>query len=236
LGVVEDSIGAVRDAAARAVGRPSLEKWWRVGYHSSPLDFVPRDLCSWENRFDDPKREYRTLYCATKKVTALREVLAPLRPNANVRADFARFQLEQGYAPDQLYLPAREIRAAWRREHVLVQAKLSRNGALADLDDVVLREQLEETHLELLLQYGMDHLDISEIRSKTRAITQAISRDLYDQGASGLLFRSALDDEQCVVIFEGRASLADVEEAWIDLADDVDELRLVCSEFGLILR
>ncbi len=203
-GAVGESIGAVREAAARALGRPSLKTWWRVGYHMSPLEFVPRELCSWEDRLDDPEREYRTMYCAEKQLTALREVLAELRPNVNVRADFARFQLEQSYRPDQLYVPAREVRPAWRRQHVLVHANLQRDGALADLDDLVLRASLEQTHAELLLRHGMNHLDISEIRSKTRAVTQAISRDLYDQGAAGLLFRSTIDDQQCVVVFEDR--------------------------------
>lgn len=226
----------MREAAARALGRPSLKTWWRVGYHTSPFEFVPRELGEWENRFDDPEREYRTLYGAEKKLTALREVLAPLRPNVNVRSDFARFQLEQGCRPDQLFVPAREVRSAWRREHVLVHANLQRDGALADLDDLVLRERLEQTHAELLLRHGMDHLDISAIRSKIRAVTQAISRDLYDQGVAGLLFKSAIDDQQCVVVFEDRGWLEDTDEPWIDLADDVDELRQVCSEFGLILR
>lgn len=81
----------------------------------------------------------------------------------------------------------------------------------------------------------MEHLDISEKRSKTRAVTQAISRDLYEQGAAGLLFKSAIDDERCVVLFEDRGSLEDAGEAWISLDGEVEELRLVCDEFRLIL-
>ena len=149
--------------SAASLPRP----WWRLGYHDSPLEFVPWELCSWENRFDDPDREYRTLYCAEKKLTALREVLAPLRPNVSVRADFAQFQLEQGVPVNELYVPTREVTAAWRREHVLVHATLEPAGQLADLDDLALRGELERTHSELLRRHGMEHLDISEIRSKT---------------------------------------------------------------------
>lgn len=197
---------------------------------------MPRELCSWEHRFDDPQREYRTLYCAERKITALREVLADLRPNANVRADFASFQINQGYEPSELYMPAREVTESWRAEHALAQACLDCDGGLADLDNVKLRNQLEIAHNDLLLRHGLDHLDISEIRSKTRPVTQAISRDLYEQGAAGLLFRSNLDDHQCVVLFEGRASLIETDEPRIELTGDVDELIEVCSEFGLILR
>jgi hypothetical protein len=162
--------------------------------------------------------------------------LADLRPNTNVRADFARFQLDQGYEPSELFVPAREVTQAWRQKHALVQVCLRCDGPLADLDDVKLRNQLEATHYELLLSYGMEHLDIAQVRSKTRPLTQAIGRELYDQGAAGLLFRSNLDARQCVVLFEGRGSLIRTDEPQIELTEDIGELQQVCSEFGLILR
>ncbi len=73
--------------------------------------------------------------------------------------------------------------------HVLVQARLERDGPLPDVNDVGLRDELERSHAGLLRAHGMAHLDISEIRSRNRAVTQAISRGLYEQGAAGLLFR-----------------------------------------------
>lgn len=197
---------------------------------------MPHELCSWEHRFDDPQREYRTLYCAEHRRTCLREILADLRPNVNTRVDFAQFQIEQGYTPDELYEPAREVTSAWRRENVLAKAKVERDGPLLDVDDVDLRAELERSHSDLLRSHGMDQLDISEIRSRNRPVTQAISRDLYSQGAAGLLFKSNLDDEQCLVVFEGIASLEDTGEPWIELTDDVPELLQVCAEYGLILR
>jgi len=72
---LEESLEAARGVAARARGRVAPNRWWRVGYHHAPLDFVPRELYSWEHRFDDPEHEYRTIYCAEMKLTALREVL-----------------------------------------------------------------------------------------------------------------------------------------------------------------
>jgi hypothetical protein len=207
-----------------------------VGYFDAPLDFVPRDLCSWEHRFDDPEHEYRTIYCAEHKLTCLREVLADLRPNPNVRADFAQYQMAQGYPPDQLYEPARSVTMAWRRKHVLVQARVRHDGQLADIDDVELREQLERAHADLLKAHGMDHLNISEIRSGNRAVTQAISRDLYEQGAAGILFRSNLDDHRCLVVFEYAGELEDAGEPVIYLSDDVPELVEVCRQYGLLLR
>ena len=56
---------------------------WRVGHISDPIGFIPRERCSWNHRFDDSKRRFRTLYCAIRPETALREVLADLRRNSD---------------------------------------------------------------------------------------------------------------------------------------------------------
>jgi hypothetical protein len=48
---------------------------------SDPIGFIPTERCSWNHRFDDSKRRFRTLYCAIRPETALREVLADLRRN-----------------------------------------------------------------------------------------------------------------------------------------------------------
>jgi hypothetical protein len=130
--------------------------------------------------------------------------------------------------------PARRITATWREQHVLVQVRLERHGLLADIDDVRLRDELERSHVELLRAHGMAHLDISEIRSTNRAVTQAMSRDLYEQGAAGLLFRSNLDDGRCLVVFEGRGTLEVTDEP-ISLADDLPELLQAAAEYGLLL-
>jgi hypothetical protein len=62
---------------------------WRVARKPDPLNFVPHDRYSWGHRFDDLKRHHRTLYCAETPETALREVLADLRPNASAPAAMA---------------------------------------------------------------------------------------------------------------------------------------------------
>ena len=43
-----------------------------------------------QHRWDDPKREYRTLYCAEQQLTCLREVLADLRPNTKAIAELRK--------------------------------------------------------------------------------------------------------------------------------------------------
>ena len=205
-----------------------------MGWHDSPTDYPPRELCSWQNRFDDPERDYRTLYCANTIVTCMREVLADLRPNAVARADFARWQIDQGVPAEALAEPARRVTMRWREEHVLVAVELDRDGPLADIDDVSLRSELERAHGGLLREHGMAHLDISEVRSKSRPVTQAISRDLFDHGAAGLIFGSNLDDGRCAVAFEGRCTLEATADP-VPLSEDLPELLQVCREYGLLL-
>jgi hypothetical protein len=227
----------VRGALEGAAGFVGLvsHQVWRIGHIEAPLDYVPHEYCSWEHRFDDPHREYRTLYCAQHKITCLREVLADLRPESRVRAEFAEFQLAQGVAADELEIPAHEVTDAFRRSHVLAPARVQRTGPIVDLDQPALLEQLAAKHASLLARHGMDHLNISEIRSKNRPVTQAISRDLYEQGVACILFRSNQDNQRCLVRLESRAQLQP-DGAAIRLTMDLPELLQVCSEYSLVLR
>lgn len=208
---------------------------WRLGHVNDPLDFVPRAFCSWEHRFDDPDKNYRTLYCAEDPTTCLREVLADLRPNTKTRADFEQFQLDQGVAPSLIQRPAAEVSVSWREAHALAPARVSRSGPLPNLNDRNLLERLADTHAALLTSYGMPQLDLSQITSKTRPVTQAISRDLFERGAAGLIFRSNQDSRHCIVLFEGRARLEPAGRA-VPMSENHPALLRVCSEYGLILR
>jgi hypothetical protein len=154
-----------------------------------PLEFPPWEWCSWSNRFDDPDRRYRVLYCAEQRSTALRETLADFRPDTQAIAEFQSLFGE---------MPARRVPEAWLRKHVLAPGRVTTlQGSFVDLDSPGVRSRLERQHAGLLHQHGMKHLDISEIRSKNRVVTQAVSRSLYSEGAAGIVFRSNLDNLPC---------------------------------------
>lgn len=208
----------------------STEEMWRVGHHADPLQPTPRHLYTWVNRFDDPHHHYRTTYAAETPATALREVLQDLRPNAKMKAEFASLP-----GSDAL-LPAGSVPWEWRQAHVLVRVRaVCDAGPLVDLDDPGIRNDLESVHAALLAQHEMDHLDISQIRSKTRIVTQTIGRTLYDDGASGISFGSNTDNQRCVALFEGRGHLEAVDDP-VPLTTDHPDLLRVCSEYGLVLR
>ena len=131
-------------------------------------------------------------------------------------------------------LTYRSITADLRGQWVLVLAKLELDGELVNVDEPATRHELEQRHAALLAAHGMDHLDISAIRSGTRIVTQTIGRSLYEAGASGVAFGSSHDDQPCYALFEGHAQLiADNDQELLELTPDVDVLQRVCDEWGL---
>ena len=195
---------------------------WRVGYFASPCEFTPRDLCGWNHRFDDPQREYRTIYAADKKETCLREVLADLRPSKKALADF-----KKNFGDDDALKCAGLVTRALRRKHVLVQADIAVSaGTAADIESAAVLRDLSER---------LGHtLDTARVRGKDRALTRAASRLLYSDGHSGIRFRSRLDAFPCHALFEGRAHLDQRGKA-TSLTEPIAELIAVAREYGLTL-
>lgn len=180
---------------------------WRVGYHGDPLAFAPRELYEFSHRFDDVARRFRTLYLAEEPETALREVLADFRPNLAAQLRHVeRFGAEA--AED---FAAQSVTAAWRRQNVLVRAGVTPEGPTVDLTDPAVRQTVEQRHVQLLAAHGLDHLDLHEITTARRAITQTIAAELYDGGAAAVRFPSRIDGRACVALFEGRGTLELVE-------------------------
>lgn len=107
-------------------------------------------------------------------------------------------------------------------------------GELVDLDSMAVRRDLERRYARELRDHGIQHLDISEIRSRFRKLSQLMARDLYDRGAAGLIYRSNLDNQQCVALFEGRARLKATGRANPLSELDVD-LNRVLVEFGIVV-
>ena len=173
---------------------------WRVGYHADPLGFTPLEIYEFSHRFDDLHRRFRTLYCAELAETCLREVLADFRPNLAAQ----RRHIER-YGPQAVEDFTRApVTAQWRVQHVLIRATVRLDGPLIDLTDVPTRQEIEHRHVQLLAEHDMGHLDLHEITTSRRAITQTIAADLFDRGASAVRFPSRLDGYACVALFEGR--------------------------------
>jgi hypothetical protein len=159
-------------------------------------------------------------------------VLADLRPNAAMLAE-----LEELFGADgAVTAAAGAVTEEWRAARVLAPATLALDGTLIDVDDPATRTALERAHAALLAEHGMAHLDISEVRSRTRTVTQHIGRTLYEDGAAGVRFGSNLDDRPCFALFESRGHLvAPAGEPPLPLTTDLAILVQVCDEYGLRL-
>jgi hypothetical protein len=204
---------------------------WRVGHFASPCEFTPRHLCGWNHRFDDPRREYRTIYAADKKETCLREVLADLKPDKKAVAEFKKL-----FGDDESVECAGRVTQAWREKHVLVQAVIDvASGDIADIDSAPILADLSERLAPELADRKLKRLDAARIRSQDRPLTRKASRLLYDDGHAGINFRSRLDKVPCHALFEGRARLNQRGTA-VRLTEKVAELSVVCAEYGLRLR
>lgn len=182
---------------------PAHRSYWRVGHTGDPLAFVPEEICEYSHRFDDLRHRFRTVYVAELAETCLRETLADFRPKLSA---IQHFQHEMGAGAAQ-ELPAWPITAAWRREHVLAPLRLKLDGPIYDLTDIAQRRSIEERHTGLLLEHDMQHLDLHEITTSRRVVTQSIAGDLYDDGVAAVRFPSHLDGNPCIAVFEGRGEL-----------------------------
>ncbi len=206
---------------------------WRLAHPRNPCQFVPRRHCSWNNRFDDPQKKYRTLYGARLAITCLRELLADLRPNTKAITEFEHvFGKGGGSGP----IPAGVVSMQWRRSHVLVSAiPTLRQGRLVAIEAPQQRQRLEALHKPLLKKFGIAALTIATLRTRERPVTRAISRTLYSEGHAGISFTSRLDSKPCYAFFEGRATLQQSGHI-IPMTANHPDLIKVCGDYTLVLR
>jgi hypothetical protein len=121
-----------------------------------------------------PEREYRTLYGAKSELTCLHEVLADLRPNAKAITELRALFGDATPELRDAGVVGREL----LETHLLCRARAARGWPdLCDIDaDVELRHGLEHEHASPLAAHEMDHLAVSQVRSKDRIVTQSIGR------------------------------------------------------------
>lgn len=155
--------------------------------------------------------------------------MAPFRPNVAALREFRQLFGELA--------DAGQVPWVWLRTRAVAAGRLEiLQGDLFDISSIPLREELMRQHVDLLAQYDMDHLDVAQICSTNRAVSKAIARGLYDQGAAGIFYRSNYDGHRCLALFEDRARLVDAG-ATIPLSRKprLRALRQVATEFGLKL-
>jgi hypothetical protein len=71
-------------------------------------------------------------------------------------------------------LVSEQITAGWRRQNVLAPAIVDLDGYIADLADVATRQEIEITQAALLVEHGLQHLNLHEIATARRIVTQTM--------------------------------------------------------------
>lgn len=200
---------------------------YRIGRWPDPLAW-PLWRYVGDGRFDDPQRQFRTLYFAAQRRTAFIETLAPLRLPLDLLADHVS-------PPDQrAQRLGGRISVPWRSARAVGQARLGPGQRWLDLRALATREALRQELAPLLLQLGFRDLDLSSIVGPQRALTQAIARWAHEQGAMGLVYHSRLDNRRtCWAVFEG-ATFTPAGAPERITADDPD-LAAVARLFGLYI-
>ena len=208
---------------------------WRVGFHRSPADYTPHELCSWNHRFDDLERRFRSIYAAEAPETALREVLADLRPNTSAIRRYVQLFGTDAAAD----VPRRSVTASWRQQNVLAPVRPRLGGnRLIDLCDVAVCSEVEHEYADLLAEHGRDHLDLPQITARDRPFTQALAARLHDDhdDVAGVRFPSQRDGRPCIALFEGRGAL-EISGESLPLTDPpIGPLRAVCASWKLELQ
>jgi hypothetical protein len=133
-------------------------------------------------------------------------------------------------------LSAFPVTAKWREEHLLASAQMSLDGEIVDLNEPEVRADLERRHAALLVEHGLEHLDLPEITARRRTVTQTIAAGLFDRGAAALRFPSRLDGQPAFALFEGRGELVEVGEPIALTCPVPAALLIVCEEWGLTVE
>jgi hypothetical protein len=213
---------------------------WRVGHKDDPAGLMPRSLCGWLNRWDDPEHEFRTSYAADDPGTALVEVFQAYRPSVPAQTTRGQLYPSPYLSPSPDLLPGLEYLKAllgpskwkWR---ALVEVEPMANGRILDVTKPADRGWLERQITGTLADLGIDWVTTNELTDKHRSRTQRIARAAFERGIAGFRYPSNVGEVPCLALFEGRGRLTAVGGAPRPLDPSMAEARgLLRADIRLI--
>jgi hypothetical protein len=198
-----------------------------------PWEFAGPDG-TFDNRYDDPLGLYRVVYASTERYGAFVETLARFRPDLAVAAEMDTIDGEDGDAPT---IPAGVVPGEWLRNRCMGVANVTGHARFADVAHSDSIAHLRTALAQRLIHHGLEDFDGGDLRARApRALTQDISRHVYDQGFAGLRYPSRLgDDITNWALFEPPPLQRVVTKAQQLRADDPD-LQQALATLGLTLR
>ena len=209
----------------RNVTAPRVDLY-RIGHLPDPLAWPPEAVRG-AGRFDDPAGEYRVLYAGQRR-TCFLETLAPLRPSVETLA-----AMHAVTGTDEPVPPA-VVPPDWYQKRAVATLHLLPGQRWLDVRATETLEALRLEFAEELVRWGISDLDLSDLMSRDRRLTQAISRWAHERGYQGVVYASRLESGANLwAIFEG-AQFEAVGVAQPILPDDPD-LVAAAHTFGLAI-
>ncbi len=170
---------------------------YRIGLQPNPLVWPPRSRIG-GGRYDDPERQFRTLYIAEQRRASFVEILAPFRRSAVL---FHR-PSPNGHSDWPADKFARLVR--WCGRRCMGQLQLAPGQRWLDLRLAGVRKGVHAELAGLLEELGLEGLEITGSQIRHRRLTQCIARWAHDQGFAGIAYKSRFGDHfDCWAVFEG---------------------------------
>ncbi|MCW2854204.1 MAG: hypothetical protein JWM84_3868 [Nocardioides sp.] len=188
------------------VAAPPTGRIWRVGYRPDPWgwpDWKWAQDGRFHGRWDDRTGNFRTLYVANSLFGCLLEVLAPLRPDPTLAAEFTVIVEDATDAEDYPTVEPGEVDPAWLDSRAAGNAYLSGEYCAITATETV--AALRPRFIGGALALGRVDFDVAALKDGgTRELTQAISTYIYETtDLAGLWFASRHGDElEMWAIFE----------------------------------
>lgn len=213
---------------------------YRIGRRPDPWSWpdwiYAGDDGTFDNRYDDPRGEYRVLYASSQRLGPFLETLARFRPDPTIAsAEIA------GDPRDDRFPTAvpGAVPAGWLDHRLLGTANC--DAAFADIGHARSLAHLREALAPVVVRLGLAEVDAAAIRAHVpRAFTQEISRHVYecttaegDRAFQGVRYLSRLGDDV--------TNWAICEPAAIDFLDaeqlrlDDPDLSRAIELFGLVV-
>lgn len=182
---------------------------WRVERAEPALRFSQLNLVDAANdragnRFDIPGAS--VLYGATDATGGFAETLAGYRPRASMMRAFSEIESMPGRA-----LPG-DVSMKWLHSRRLRSFTTVSALPFVDVESPATHTHLTAAAADVLVQQGIENLDVAHIRGPSRRLTRAIASWLYsrtdDHGDplyGGIRYMSRLGEFECWAIFDGTA-------------------------------
>jgi hypothetical protein len=154
-----------------------------------PADVADRIGCrTFGHRWDDPLREFRSLYTSSSLHGAFTERLQDLRPKLDFLAGLQTIELE----PGEDLPPYGSIDTAYFDNLYVCELVAETTKPFVDVMDREIIAIMRETHALLAQQLKQSSIDASTILGNARELTQAIARTIWQNSYAGIVAPSTL--------------------------------------------